>query len=310
MLKHKQTQTRTYWKTLSDEELLSKELTTDDPEKLQNLVSELPEGFDDSYVEYAYDFRNSGRDELTCIHGHHRHRAGFVMRKGDTRWLVGWICAQSIYGEKFDEYTADYDAAVIRHDSLTRRRELESWILPFITWMEETNKSDIFRFYDSIRKQFQHKMPWIWQQGRAILHEALATTRFDNFFDEQTDLTKEFADAMLLTSANFAPLIGKSDLKLEVIVKAKTTLLRLIAKVEQTVDKLAQLADLFQPKELDILVRWAKEGDNPKKRTYSSDLNSITCKRGREKSRIQLPTNFRLPDRLKLDELKKRLEAI
>ena len=94
MLKPKKAQTKTYWETLSDEELLSKELTTEDPERLPNLVGVLPDGFEDSYVEYAYNFRCSGREELTCVHGHHRHLQGFVMRKGDTRWLVGWMCAE------------------------------------------------------------------------------------------------------------------------------------------------------------------------------------------------------------------------
>jgi hypothetical protein len=55
MFQRKDTGSGKHWTGLSDEELLETELTTDDPERLPGLVTILPSGFEDSYVEYAYD---------------------------------------------------------------------------------------------------------------------------------------------------------------------------------------------------------------------------------------------------------------
>lgn len=114
MLKPKARQTRRHWENLSDDLLVDTELTTDDPESLENLVYEIPAGDEDPYVEFKYDLRKSEREMFSCVHGHHQHLAGFVMRKGTARFLVGWMCAQTIYGENFEEYTSDFDAAVNR----------------------------------------------------------------------------------------------------------------------------------------------------------------------------------------------------
>ena len=310
---HAQTQrvqSKTYWESLSDKELLEKDLTTDDPEKLPFLVSELPEDFEDSYVEYAYNFRNSARQELNCVHGHHRHLRGFVMRKGDVRWLVGWMCAESIYGENFSDYTADYDAAVNRRDSLARKREFESLIVPFLKWMEETSKSEAFNHYDSVRSQFKTKMPWVWKQGHTVVEETIGSNKFKELFDERTDLRREFAEQMAAASALFAPLIANSDLSHDVVVRVKTTLQRLIVKVGQTLGTLRQVENLFRPKTLDLIVRWGNEIDNPNKRRYSSDLNSISCRREKDTVRIQISKNFRIPDQRVLNELKGRLDML
>jgi hypothetical protein len=83
-------QTRKFWESLTDEELLGVDLVTDDPEGLRDLVREVPSGDEETYVEFKYDLRKSGRqEEFTCVHGHHKHLAGFVMRKGNARFLVG-----------------------------------------------------------------------------------------------------------------------------------------------------------------------------------------------------------------------------
>lgn len=90
MLKPKRLRSRRFWETLTDDQLLTVELTTDDPENLNDLVHELPAGEEEPYVEFKYDLRKSGREEFSCVHGHHKHLAGFVMRKGKFRYLVGW----------------------------------------------------------------------------------------------------------------------------------------------------------------------------------------------------------------------------
>jgi hypothetical protein len=85
-----------FWDSVSDEELLATELTTDDPERLEGLVTALPDDYRDSYMEYSYDLRGSGREEFVCVHGHHKHLCGFVMRKGDQRWQgCSTLCTES-----------------------------------------------------------------------------------------------------------------------------------------------------------------------------------------------------------------------
>ena len=48
-------QRSSHWSSVSDDLLLSVELTTDDPENLTNLVHEMPAGDEEPHVEFAYD---------------------------------------------------------------------------------------------------------------------------------------------------------------------------------------------------------------------------------------------------------------
>src|SRR6185437_7536075 len=142
MLKPK-ARARRYWESLSDDQLVDVELMTDDPENLENLVGEIPQGDEEPYVEFKYDLRGSEREMFQCVHGHHAHLAGFVFRKGNARFLVGWMCGASIYGEDFGQYTADFDAAVNRQDALKRVREIKSVISPFMNWLEQVSNSEV-----------------------------------------------------------------------------------------------------------------------------------------------------------------------
>jgi hypothetical protein len=86
----RQVHARQYWESLTDEQILNAQLMTDDPESLEGLVFEVPPGDEETYAEFKYDLRGSGRkEEFKCVHGHHRHLAGFVMRKGEARFMVG-----------------------------------------------------------------------------------------------------------------------------------------------------------------------------------------------------------------------------
>ena len=152
-----------YWDGVSDEELLATELTTDDPEALMGLVTVLPDGYEDSHVEYSYDLRGSGREEFVCVHGHHKHLCGFVMRKDDQRWLVGWMCGESIYGEQFDQHKADFNTAVNRRDRLRKRRDVEELARPLTQWLNETYASGVFDQYHDVRDQLKNKLRWVWR---------------------------------------------------------------------------------------------------------------------------------------------------
>src|SRR5579872_1668363 len=163
MLKPKGRQTRRYWESLSDQQLLGVELTTNDPESLEGVVYELPDGDEGPYVEYKYDLRGSDREMLRCVHGNHPHLAGFVVRKGESRFFVGHICGNHIYGEDFEKYTADFNAAVNRQETLRKRREIEKETKPFMAWLEQVSRSDVFKHYNSVRRQIAQHLPWIWE---------------------------------------------------------------------------------------------------------------------------------------------------
>jgi hypothetical protein len=75
---------------------------------------------EEPYVEYKYDLRGQEREKLRCVHGNHPHLAGYVMRKGQSRFFVGHICGKHIYGEDFEKYTADFNVAVNRQQALRR----------------------------------------------------------------------------------------------------------------------------------------------------------------------------------------------
>jgi len=112
---------RQHWEAVSDEELLGKNLTTDNPLGLDCLVTEIPDGPEEPHVEFSYNLE----DEVRCIHCNHLHKHGFVLRKGGYRYIVGWICGEKIYGEKFDKYAADFKAAQARQDAMRRVQSIQ-----------------------------------------------------------------------------------------------------------------------------------------------------------------------------------------
>lgn len=157
-----------HWDSLSDDELLSVELTTDDPERLENVVLTLPDGDEEPHVEFSYDFRGSERSRLHCVHGNHAHLAGFVMNKGGKRFLVGHMCGKKIYGENFCRYTNDFDAARDRQDLLRRIRAVKDASAAFFPWLEKQVDTDVFSLYLNVRLQIVGWMPWLHEQLGAI----------------------------------------------------------------------------------------------------------------------------------------------
>jgi hypothetical protein len=111
-------------------------------------------------------------------------------------------------------------------------------------------------------------------------------------------------------SALAANLIGKEDLEEESVRKIKRTLEGLIPRVEFVLDELREVEDFFQPAVLDMICCLGNECDNPRKREYSADLLTITCKRGRDKVAVKVPKNYRLPNRDGLEALKETLRVL
>ncbi|MDT4737247.1 hypothetical protein [Bradyrhizobium sp. WYCCWR 12699] len=313
MLKPQARQTRRHWETLSDDQLLETELMTDDPENLPSLVYEIPPGDEEPYVEYKYDLRKSDREKFSCVHGHHQHLAGFVMRKGEARFLVGWICAGTIYGEDFDRYTADFDAAVVRQDALKRVREIRSAVNPFIAYLNSISSSDVFKHFNRLRGQLETQMPWVYDTlpaAAAMDWRVIGAALPKRLCASSTDVRQEFSRLMADFAAASVVLAGEPEKVAATIGAIRMKMDGLAKRVEAVLETLREVEDFFQPAALAAICKLANEHDNPKRRRYEAGLLSITCKRDRDKSTITMPKGFELPSRRPLEAFRPALAGM
>jgi len=304
---------RRFWDSLSDEELLFTELTTDDPDGLDGLVSEIPPGNDETYVEYKYDLRGTEHAEFKCVHGNHGHLAGYVMRKGSKRFKVGWICGKTIYGADFETYKADFNAAVNRREALRRAHDIKEATVPFMAWFERLIASPVFDHYDSVRDQLDMSM-----EGLVYILQVAAEARMTvsgvkvpptlfncdtNPRAEAQKLATEISSAVLLMT-RMAQLKGQTG-------KIAGHLDSLAQRADEVISKLKEVEDFFQPLVLDALCAFVTEHDNPKKRIYEAGLLSVTCKRDKKKrATVHLPRSFRVPSRAAVDIFRKALNGL
>jgi hypothetical protein len=309
------TQARRYWNSLSDDTLLEAEFTTDDPENLPNLVTEIPPGDEESYVEYKYDLRGSDREELKCVYDNHPHLSGFVMRKGEKRFLVGRICAKKIYGENFDGYEADFNAAVNRQTSLRRRRDVERELLRFQSWLQRVGHSGVFTEYERVRNQLSSRLPWLWENAPRIF---LTTSWPGNLkapkrmFAPRSGLEDEYQKAAAESAALVTALVGWTDLDdAALVMRLKTRLYAMIRRAETVLTGLVEMTDFFQPASLQAMCQLASRLDNPDKRKYEPRLVSILCLRsGKESVSLGLSDSFMLPNAEELAAIKTAIERL
>ena len=285
------------------------------PSSLPNLVRQLPAGDEEPYVEFKYDLRGTDREKLRCIHGNHPHLAGFVVRKADKRFLVGHICGKEIYGEDFDHYTADFNAAVNRQQTLRKRREIENETLPFMAWLQKVAELDVFKLYNSVRGQIEHRVPWIWDNVPRVEQLGMIVARVKmppTLFLEATDPETEFGRVVIEMSALAASLIAKDELNERSVENIKRVLQALIRRVEVIFDHLKEVEDFFQPAVLQAVCALANEYDNPKKREYVAGLGMLACKRakGKEKATVQIPRHYKIPNRAGLEKLAESLRLL
>jgi hypothetical protein len=250
MLKPKGRPPRRYWEALADDLLLDVELTTDNPHSLPDLVTELPPGDEEPHVEYKYDLRRSNSERLRCVHCHQAHLAGYVMRKNGKRFFVGHICGNHIYGEDFDQYTADYNAAVNRQQSLRRKRDIENAMKPFLAWLQDISASGVFDHYNSVVEQTWDKMPWIAKNltYASWLDERVTKVKLPrSLFREDTDPRADFT-RLSAEFTNFAMrLVADKELKTTSIHNIQLRFEGMLRRLEQVLDKLKEVEDFFQP---------------------------------------------------------------
>jgi hypothetical protein len=313
MLRPQARSTRRHWETLSDDQLLETELMTDDPESLPNLVYELPAGDEEPYVEYKYDLRKSEREMFSCVHGHHQHLAGFVMRKGESRFLVGWMCAKTIYGEDFEKYTADFDAAVSRQDALRRVREIKTAIHPFVEYLNAISNSDMFKHFNRVRGQLETQMPWVFDTlpaAASMDRHIIGASVPRRLCARGLDVRQEYSRLMADFAATQIMLAGEPEKVAKQIGLIRTRMEALAKRTEGILDTLREVEEFFQPAVLAAVCKLANEHDNPKRRKYEAGLLSITCKRDRDKSVITMPKGFELPSRRPLEAFRAALAGV
>jgi hypothetical protein len=306
-------QQKKYWESLSDEELVASEMITDDPERLDGLVKEVPPGDEEPYVEYKYDQTKSGREEFSCVHGHHRHLKGFVMRKGKARFLVGWMCGKTIYGADFDALTADFDAAVTKRDSLRRIRGIKEVTEPFVAWLNQVSESDVFTRFDSAREQIYEHMQWIHDKLYLVSAADIRAQRTHvptKLFDENNDPEVDWKKAASEFNTLAMKVVARNGWAEKNIAHLKRTMEGLLQRFEAVLKRLKELEDFFQPQVLALVCEYANVHDNPKKRKYMPGLLSITCKRGKQGLTVHMPKSFKVPSNAHIEEFRKKLSGV
>ncbi len=245
--------------------------------------------------------------EFSCVHGHHKHKAGFVMKLGDVRFMVGHICAKSIYNEDFDQYVADIDAAIIRQDALRRVRELRDAIAPFAIWIKQVGELDAFKHWSKLRSQIEICTPWIYQNLTAFAHGdgrvpgtplpkslCAASAKPRALFDEVLAEIDKVSSHLAGDPEKAAGIIGALRARMEGLTK----------RVGAVLDQLQEVELFFQPATLGAICKLANEFDNPKRRTYTNSLLMISVKNDKgHKTLIPMPKGYATPSRRPIEEL-------
>jgi hypothetical protein len=298
------------WAEIADEELLNTALDTDSPQGLDNLVTSLPDGDEEPFVEYSYDLRRSGQESLHCVHDNHPHLAGFVMNKGGKRFLVGHICGAKIYGTSFERYHADFDAAVQRKDALRRAKEIKQATEPFSAYLNEIESSGIFDRFEKVLDQFNEHMPWVYDQLFYIAHADPRAERVGiptDIFSEENDPRLEWQKAASEFNSLALKAIGLENWAENNLASMKRMIEAFLKRFELVIDRLAEVEALFQPEVLALICEYANAYDNPKKRKYIPGLLALTCKKERDEVTLKLPKNYVLPSKKRIDEFRSTL---
>jgi hypothetical protein len=314
MEKLKRAEQHNHWRTVSDLDLVDAELSTDSPEHLEDLVYEIPGGDEEPYIEFKYDLRRQDRQRLRCVHGNHPHLAGYVVRKGNTRFPVGHMCGDKIYGADFKQITEDFHAAVNRQQVLKKRREIEDGLRPFIEWLTSIAQSGIFDRYESVKGQVTEHMPWVVEKMSfiaAIAHglgEGPAVPR--RLFGEHTDPRRDFNQIVNEFSSLALRLAGQQELTDRVVGEVRMTGLKQLGLIGVVFDELQEVVEFFQPEMLATICGIANEYDNPNKRTYEAGLLSLTCTRSKGTFRtVYIPKQYNVPGREPIENMKKILST-
>jgi hypothetical protein len=188
-----------HWSRLTDEQLLTTAFTTDDPERLDDLVLDVPSNAqDDPIVEFSYNFLGSDHPLIRCAHCKYpNHLAGIVVKTKDgKRFLVGHNCGEKLYGVRYEQLESDFSEAKNRSGALRRLRNLQDAWLGFFGWLTTLRRDPSLRLYGTARQDFRTQMPRLWnaldgldelyvnEQVRDVAAEARAQERYELRLEE------------------------------------------------------------------------------------------------------------------------------
>lgn len=110
------------WDSLTDEQLLLVQWSTDDPMSLPNVHPSIPTDLGEFQIELAYDLAPEDA-AVPCAHcpQHQPHRHGFVLRDAQgRRFLLGSTCGPKAYGTDYRLASNARTRTKRRYDVLTR----------------------------------------------------------------------------------------------------------------------------------------------------------------------------------------------
>ena len=291
---------RKHWDNVSDEQLAGLDLKIEGPDKLPGIVTEIPPGKDETYIESTYDLRGTGREkEFVCVHGHHQHLHGAVMRKGEARFLVGWICAESIYGEKLAGIRADYEAAVLRRGAILRVRELREAVADFSAWADQVSRSGALEAFDTLRSQLPRRFPWVFEvlqrAGGGRINDVIMPKYLCAAGD---DIEDSFIRLMNETAAVTSALTGDAQRVVGSIGSIRSNIESMIRRAELVLVKLSEVELFFQPATLLAICEHAENAVPRRSRHFAGILKLST-----RDQVIEMPKGFVTPSRVPIDRL-------
>jgi hypothetical protein len=294
---------KTHWADVSDERLVTLDLVIDGPDTLPGIVTEIPEGDEETYMECTYDLRGTGREqEFVCVHGHHRHLHGAVMRKGQARFLVGWICADSIYGEDLEKYKADFNAAVQRQGALIRVRELREAMAQFSGWVDQVAKSKAVEGFETVRATLKHRFPWLYQVLQSRAGAPINDAKMPRYLCAETgetgDLEGSFIRLMNETAAVSSRLTGNSQRVAGSIGAIRSDIEGIIRRAELLIAKLSDVQLFFQPATLLAICEHA-ENAVPRRTRHFAGLLKLSTR----DQVVEMPRDFVVPSSAPLERL-------
>lgn len=110
------------WDSLTDEQLLLVQWSTNDPMSLPNIHPSIPKDLGEFQIELAYDLAPED-SAVPCAHcpQHQPHRHGFVLRDAQgRRFLLGSTCGPKAYGTNYRLASNARTQMKRRYDVLTR----------------------------------------------------------------------------------------------------------------------------------------------------------------------------------------------
>jgi hypothetical protein len=294
-----------HWTNISDDHLADLDLEIEGPDKLPGIVTELPPGHEDAYMEFTYDLRGTGREEeFVCVHGHHRHLHGAVMRKGDDRFLVGWICAETIYGENLTSIRADYDAAAVRRGAVLRVRELREAVAEFSAWTDQVSRSGVLEHFDTVRLQIKQRFPWVFEILQAAGGRRINNVIMPRYLcaasksDYSAGIEGSFIRLMNETTAVTSSLTGDSQRVAGKIGSIRQNIESIVRRAELILLKLSDVELFFQPATLAAICEHA-ENAVPRRARHFPGLLRLTTR----DQVVEMPKGFAIPSRGAIDRL-------